>query len=65
MVSLLPLCVSDALLTCIVLQGSDVLHLNILGQSIVILNSVKAAVNLLDKRGTIYSDRPPFTYFEL
>ncbi|KAI5831512.1 cytochrome P450 [Schizophyllum commune Tattone D] len=45
--------------------GSDVLHLNILGQSIVILNSVKAAVNLLDKRGTIYSDRPPFTYFEL
>ena len=41
------------------------LHLNILGQSIVILNSVKAAVNLLDKRGTIYSDRPHFTYFEL
>ncbi|KAL1740755.1 cytochrome P450 [Schizophyllum fasciatum] len=41
--------------------GSDVLYFNVLGQSIVVLNSVKSAVSLLDKRGTIYSDRPPFT----
>ncbi|TRM66939.1 cytochrome P450 [Schizophyllum amplum] len=45
--------------------GSDVLYFNVFGQSIVVLNSVKAAEDLLDKRGAIYSDRPPFTYFDL
>ena len=35
--------------------GSDVLHLKIIGTSIVILNSVKAVKDLLDKRS--YSNR--------
>lgn len=34
------------------------MHLNILGQSIIILSSVKAASDLLSKRGAWYSDRP-------
>lgn len=30
------------------------------GRPILVVNSHKVAVELLDKRGTIYSDRPPF-----
>ena len=37
----------------------DVLYFNALGSSIVVLNSVEAAVNLMAKRNAIYSDRPP------
>ncbi|KAF8695637.1 cytochrome P450, partial [Rhizoctonia solani] len=37
--------------------GSDIIHLNIMGQSIVVLNSAQAASDLLDKRSAIYSDR--------
>lgn len=33
-------------------------YLNVLGQSIVILNTQKAAIDLLEKRGLIYADRP-------
>jgi hypothetical protein len=36
---------------------SDIIHVNALGTSIVILNSYEAAVNLLDKRSSIYSSR--------
>ncbi|KAF8891410.1 cytochrome P450 [Infundibulicybe gibba] len=36
----------------------DVVQLNIFGKSLVLLNSHKAASDLLIKRGTIYSDRP-------
>ncbi|KAL0949356.1 hypothetical protein HGRIS_009425 [Hohenbuehelia grisea] len=43
----------------------DVVYVNILGQSIVILDSVKAAEDLLEKRGLIYSDRPTFAVFDL
>ena len=32
-----------------------------LGQRIVVLNSVQAAIALLEKRGSIYSDRPIMT----
>ncbi|KAI0321144.1 cytochrome P450 [Amylostereum chailletii] len=40
---------------------SDIVYIETLGQSIVILNSVKAASDLLDKRSSIYSDRPTIT----
>ena len=36
----------------------DVAYINVLGQHMVILNSSKAAVDLLDKRSATYSDRP-------
>lgn len=45
--------------------GSDILSVNILGQPVIILNSVRAAVDLLDKRGANYSDRPRFVLFEI
>ncbi|CAE6456849.1 unnamed protein product, partial [Rhizoctonia solani] len=38
--------------------GSDILSLTVLGQTIVVLNSVNAATELLDQRSAIYSDRP-------
>ncbi|RDW60579.1 putative o-methylsterigmatocystin oxidoreductase [Coleophoma cylindrospora] len=44
---------------------SDVLYFNTLGQPIVVLNSVDACVDLLDKRGGNYSDRPRFVLLEL
>ncbi|KAJ7620481.1 cytochrome P450 [Mycena polygramma] len=43
----------------------DVMHLEILGRHMIILGSCQAAVDLLDKRGAIYSDRPTFTLYEL
>ncbi|KAF9043117.1 putative monooxygenase [Panaeolus papilionaceus] len=36
----------------------DIIHVDVFGQSIVIINSTQAAKDLLDKRSTIYSDRP-------
>ncbi|KAJ6472463.1 cytochrome P450 [Mycena sanguinolenta] len=42
-----------------------VMHLKVLGRSIIILDSYQAALDLLDKRGLIYSDRPKFTLYEL
>lgn len=38
--------------------GSDVVHLKFLGNSLLTLNSVSAANELLDKKGSVYSDRP-------
>lgn len=43
----------------------DVIYLNVLGKHTVILNSAEAAMDLLDKKSAIYSDRPPFPMFEL
>ncbi|CAE6421006.1 unnamed protein product [Rhizoctonia solani] len=37
---------------------SDIVYLEVLGQKILVLNSAEAASDLLDKRSTIYSDRP-------
>ncbi|KAI0275201.1 cytochrome P450 [Gloeopeniophorella convolvens] len=37
---------------------SDIVHVNVVGTDIVILNSARAANELLDKRSAIYSDRP-------
>ncbi|KAG7451643.1 cytochrome P450, partial [Guyanagaster necrorhizus] len=45
-------------------QYGDVLSFHILGQPIIVLNSVKAAIDLLDKRGSNYCDRPAFHLFE-
>ncbi|KAJ7617822.1 cytochrome P450 [Roridomyces roridus] len=43
----------------------DVLYLQVLGRNIIILDSYDAAVDLLERRGAIYSDRPKFTFYEL
>ncbi|KAJ7822933.1 cytochrome P450 [Mycena leptocephala] len=43
----------------------EVMHLEVLGRTMIILDSYRAAVDLLDKRGSIYSDRPKFTLYEL
>jgi hypothetical protein len=42
------------------MHTGDVIYFNALGKSIVVLNSVEAAVDLMDKRSSIYSDRPSF-----
>lgn len=44
--------------------NSDIIYLNLLGQPAIVLNTVELAVDLLDKRGLIYSDRPSFTLLE-
>ncbi|KAJ7247336.1 cytochrome P450 [Mycena rebaudengoi] len=41
--------------------NSDIIHLNVAGASIVVLNSVEAANDLLVKRSSIYSDRARMT----
>lgn len=45
--------------------NSDVIHLKVMGQHVIGLNSVKAATDLLDYRGANYCDRPRFTLFEM
>jgi hypothetical protein len=42
----------------------DVMHLDVLGQSMIILDTKEAAVELLHKRSLNYSDRPKFTLYE-
>ncbi|KAF9041392.1 cytochrome P450 [Panaeolus papilionaceus] len=42
-------------------HNSDIVHLNMAGTSIVVLNSVKATKDLLEKRSSIYSNRTKFT----
>ncbi|TRM63939.1 cytochrome P450 [Schizophyllum amplum] len=44
---------------------SDVIHVSVLGQPIIVLNSLQATVDLLDKRGAIYSGRPQFAFFDM
>jgi len=46
-------------------QDSDVLHFNVLGRSVIVLNSIEAAHELLDKKGQKYADRPRFVLFEV
>ncbi|KAF7363652.1 O-methylsterigmatocystin oxidoreductase [Mycena sanguinolenta] len=45
--------------------GSDIVHASALGHHIVIVNSVKAAVELFEKRSYLYADRPFFAMIEL
>ncbi|KAA1478266.1 cytochrome P450 [Dentipellis sp. KUC8613] len=42
-------------------QYGDVVYLHGLGNSFLVLNSLDAVTDLLEKRGTVYSDRPVFT----
>ncbi|KAF7346404.1 O-methylsterigmatocystin oxidoreductase [Mycena sanguinolenta] len=44
---------------------SELVHVGVLGQHIVIVNSVKAAVELFEKRSDIYSDRPFLAMLDL
>ncbi|KAI0643677.1 cytochrome P450 [Trametes meyenii] len=37
----------------------DVVYLHIFGQGLLFLNTYEAAIDLLEKRGSIYSDKPP------
>ncbi|KAI1297494.1 putative cytochrome P450 oxidoreductase [Xylaria venustula] len=45
--------------------NTDILHFRVLGRSIIVLNSIEAAHDLLDKRGANYADRPRFVLFEV
>ncbi|KDN44597.1 hypothetical protein RSAG8_05362, partial [Rhizoctonia solani AG-8 WAC10335] len=38
---------------------SDIIHLEVLGHKIIILNSAEAALDVLEKRSAFHSDRPP------
>jgi hypothetical protein len=39
-------------------RSGDLTYLNVAGQPVVVINSRKAAVELLERRSGIYSDRP-------
>ncbi|KAJ7278231.1 cytochrome P450 [Mycena rebaudengoi] len=43
----------------------DVMYLEVLGRPMIILDTHRAATDLLDKRSLNYSDRPKFTFYEL
>lgn len=45
--------------------NSDVIYVHMLSQPVVVLNSVQSAIDLLDKRGSNYCDRPRFVLFEV
>ncbi|KZV62558.1 cytochrome P450 [Peniophora sp. CONT] len=40
-------------------QYGDIIYLNVAGQPTMVLNNSKVAIELLDRRASIYSDRPP------
>jgi hypothetical protein len=41
------------------------MQLQVLGRSIIILDTHQAAADLLDKKGSIYSDRPEFPLYNM
>ncbi|KAJ7747776.1 cytochrome P450 [Mycena metata] len=43
----------------------DVMQLEVLGQRIIVLDTYQAAVDLLENRSSIYSDRPKFPLYDL
>lgn len=43
----------------------DVVYLTIFGTSMLVVSSAQAAVDLMDKRSAIYSDRPRFPLVDL
>jgi hypothetical protein len=49
--------ISCRILTMCIISDSDIIHLNILGNHIIILNTARAATELLMKKSAIYSDR--------
>jgi cytochrome P450 len=40
------------------IAGDDIISLNIMGNTMIVLNSLKAVSDIFDKRGSNYSDRP-------
>ena len=40
-----------------------IIYLNVLGKSMIVINDLKVARDLMDKRGSIYSDRPRLVLF--
>jgi len=46
-------------------SAGDILSFHVFGQVIIVLNSVKATKELLDKRGEFYSDRPVVPFYEM
>ena len=40
-----------------------IIYLNVLGKSMIVINDLKIARDLMDKRGSIYSDRPRLVLF--
>lgn len=51
------------LFPALTLALGDVIHLKVLGRSIIVLNSVQAATDLLEKRSAQYSDRPSMNVY--
>ncbi|KAF4975815.1 hypothetical protein FZEAL_7434 [Fusarium zealandicum] len=45
--------------------NSDVIHVKPLGRSIIVLNSLQAAKDILEKKGANFCDRPRFTLLEV
>ncbi|KAG5641232.1 hypothetical protein DXG03_005689, partial [Asterophora parasitica] len=43
----------------------DVMYLHVLGRPIIVLNSVEAGIDLLDRRSANYSDRPQFIIYKM
>lgn len=41
-------------------SSGNLVYVSVLGQPVIIINSVKAAVDLLEKKSSSYSDRPQF-----
>ena len=56
--SLVPLLITEGM-------AGDVMSFHVFGQVIVVLNSVKATNDLLERRGDIYSDRPAIPICEM
>ena len=46
-------------------MAGDIISLHVFGKVIVVLNSIKASKDLLERRGDIYSDRPGIPIFEM
>jgi hypothetical protein len=46
-------------------MAGDVLSFHVFGNVIIVLNSLKANKDLLEKRGDFYSDRPVFPIFQM
>lgn len=38
--------------------AGDITHIEVLGRHIIVLNSVKTAMEMMDSKSTVYSDRP-------
>ena len=53
------------MLTSSSLADTDIIHLDVVGKSIVVLDSYEAAVELLEKRSKMYSDRWAPSHYEV